>query len=343
MDFVRLGDSDLNVSKVCLGTMTFGQQNTEAEGHAQLNLALNHGVNFIDTAEMYPVPASADTQGRTEEIVGTWLKTQKREDLVLATKVAGNSSMHWIRGGGKLDSKNIRQALETSLKRLQTDYVDLYQVHWPDRFVPKFGGVYFEDKHYYEHAPLLETLEVMNQLIQEGKIRAFGVSNETPYGLCKYTQLAQQHGYQKPVSIQNAYHLLNRTFEVHLAEVSYHENIPLLAYSPLAFGFLTGKYRNQALPEGSRCEQFPTYAGRYRDKPNAAEAIEAYSQLATSLGLTAMALQFIKSRSFCASIIVGATSTTQLTENLKALEGDLSNEVLKGIDEIDRRFPSPCP
>ena len=326
MEYTILGDSELEVSKVCLGTMTFGEQNSEAEGHAQLDLAVERGVNFIDTAEMYPVPASASTQGRTEEVVGTWLAKKDRSKIILATKVAGHSGMHWIRGGGRLDRSNIRQALETSLKRLRTDYVDLYQVHWPDRFVPKFGGIYFEENRYYEHAPILETLETLQKLTDEGKIRAFGVSNETPYGLCKYLSLAEKHGYRKPVSIQNAYHLLNRTFEVHLAEVSYHENIPLLAYSPLAFGFLTGKYRNGARPAGSRLACFPDYASRYRDKTNAASAIDAYAEAAGPQSLTSLALQFVKSRPFCGSVIIGATKLDQLEENLRALEGDLDRQ-----------------
>lgn len=344
MEYSQLGHSDLNVSHVCLGTMTFGQQNTEADGHAQLNLAMSKGVNFIDTAEMYPVPASAQTQGRTEEIVGTWLEKQDRSKVILATKVAGHSNMHWIRGGGRLDRTHIRKALESSLKRLRTDYVDLYQVHWPDRFVPKFGGVYFDETRYYEHAPILETLQALNELIDEGKIRHYGVSNETPYGLCQYISLADRHGLRKPVSIQNAYHLLNRTFEVHLAEVSYHEKIPLLAYSPLAFGFLTGKYRQGQLPEGSRLACFPNYASRYRDKTNASAAIEAYAGMSNeTTTMTDLALQFVKSRPFCGSVIIGATTMTQLDENLTALEGQLSKQQLHQIDEIDRLYPSPCP
>lgn len=343
MKVSRLGTSDFFVSEVCLGTMTFGEQNSETQGHSQLDLAFEHGVNFIDTAEMYPVPADAQTQGRTEEIVGTWLKKRDRDSVILATKVAGNSSMHWIRNGSRLDRTHIRQAVHSSLKRLQTDYIDLYQVHWPDRFVPKFGGVYFDESSYYEHAPLQETLTAMNELIAEGKIRAFGVSNETPYGLCQYFRLAEKMGLTPPVSIQNAYSLLNRTYEVHGAEVSYHENIPLLAYSPLAFGFLTGKYRNGVKPEGSRVARFPTYASRYKNKPNAEEAIEAYAMLAAEIGLTRLALQFVKSRPFCASVIIGATNNQQLEENLTAMQGTLPAHVLEAIDAIDRRFPSPCP
>lgn len=340
MEYTQL--SDFKVSRVCLGTMTFGEQNTEAEGHAQLDFAFERGVNFIDTAEMYPVPADAGTQGRTEAIIGTWLKRQDRTKVVLASKVAGHSGMHWIRGGGRLDESNIRQALESSLKRLQTDYIDLYQVHWPDRYVPKFGEVFFNQDRYYEHAPILETIKVMNDLIQEGKIRAFGLSNETPYGVCRYLQSADLNGWKRPVSIQNAYNLLNRVYEVHLAEVTHHEGIPLLAYSPLAFGFLTGKYRMDARPKGTRLERFPNYASRYRGKPNTQSAIEAYWDLAEGQ-LTSLALQFVKSRPFCGSVIIGATSIDQLTENLDALEGNLTQKQRQAIDAIDRDFPSPCP
>lgn len=343
MRYQQLADSDLKVSEVCLGTMTFGQQNSEAEGHRQLDLALEMGVNFIDTAEMYPVPASAETQGSTETYVGSWLARGNRDKVVLATKVAANSNMTWIRGGGRLDRANIREAIEGSLRRLQTDYVDLYQVHWPDRYVPKFGGFHFKQEQYYDGAPILETMQVMTDLIAEGKIRHYGLSNETPFGTCEYLRLAEKHGLAKPISIQNAYNLLNRVYDTQMAEVSYHSGIPLLPYSPLAFGFLTGKYRNNARPEGSRVATFPKYAQRYQNKVNAAEAIEAYAALAGEAGLTQLALRFCAARPFVASTIIGATNLAQLRDNINAFETPLSEDVMKEIDAIHRRFPNPCP
>lgn len=343
MRYGKLGDSDLEVSDVCLGTMTFGEQNGEGEGHEQLDMAFDRGVNFIDTAEMYPVPARAETQGSTERIVGSWLKQRRREDVILATKVIGKSQMTWIREGGRLNREHIRAAIETSLTRLQTDYVDLYQIHWPDRYVPKFGGYGFETDAYYEGTPILETMQALDELRREGKIRYYGLSNETPWGVGEFVRLAKEHGLSKPVSIQNAYSLLNRTFDPQLAETSFHENIPLLAYSPLAFGFLTGKYRHGAMPEGSRVASFKGYPQRYLDKPNKDEAIEAYAALAGGDGLTAMALRFVRERPFCQSVIIGATNLEQLDMNLRAFEGVLSTEQRKGIEDVHRRYPNPCP
>ncbi|MDJ0838505.1 MAG: aldo/keto reductase [Acidobacteriota bacterium] len=343
MQYNRLGDSDLEVSEVCLGTMTFGEQNTEGEGHRQLDYAVERGVNFIDTAEMYPVPASAETQGATESIVGSWLARGNRDKVILATKVAGRSPMTWIRNGSGHDRANIRAAIETSLTRLRTDYVDLYQLHWPDRYTPRFGGLAFHRKHYRDGAPFQESLETLNDLVREGKIRHWGVSNETPYGIGQFVKLAEQNGFPKPVSIQNAYNLLNRVFDVHLAETVFHENIGLLAYSPLGFGYLTGKYRNGARPEGSRIQRFPNYAQRYRDKTNAEEAVDAYAELAGDHGLTEMALQFCKSRPFCKSTIIGATDMGQLKQNIDAFDGELSDDRLKEIEAVHRRYPNPCP
>jgi len=340
----RLGASELIVSEVCLGTMTFGKQNTEAEGHRQLDYALDRGVDFIDTAEMYPVPAEAETQGSTESIVGSWLKDQRRDAVVVATKVAGSSRMTWIRNGSGLTRDHIRAAIETSLRRLQTDYVDLYQLHWPDRYVPKFGGYAFEQDQYYAGADFEESMAAMAELIEEGKIRAWGVSNETPYGIGRFAAIAERDGYPKPVSIQNAYNLLNRTFDLHLAESVFHAKIGLLAYSPLAFGFLTGKYRGGARPESARITRFPRYGARYKDRVNADEAIEAYAALASDHGnLTALALQFCKSRPFCASTIIGATTMDQLRENIDAFTSDLTTDQLAAIEKVHRRYPNPCP
>ena len=345
MHYQVLGTSDLSVSRVCLGTMTFGMQNTEAEGHAQLDAALARGVTFIDTAEMYPVPAMAETVHRTESIVGSWLKQGPRDRVVLATKVAAHSAMTWIRDGARLDRAQIRTAVEGSLRRLQTDHIDLYQIHWPDRYVPKFGGLHFNEAEYYSHAPILETMQAMAELQAEGKIHHYGLSNETPWGTCRYLHLAERHGLPRPVSIQNAYSLLNRTYDSHMAEVSYHENLPLLAYSALAFGYLTGKYRGGHLPEGSRVALFPEYPQRYKAKVNREEATEASARLADEAGisLTTLALRFAASRPFMGAVIIGATNLTQLAENIDAFEAPLSPDLLEAIDAVHFRYPNPCP
>jgi len=325
--------------------MTFGQQNDEASAHAQLDLALSNGINFIDTAEMYPVPARAETQSATETIVGSWLKQGNRDKVVLATKVAAFSGMNWIRGGGRLDRDNIRKAVEDSLTRLQTDYIDLYQLHWPDRYVPKFGGLHFEQGEYYEHAPIQESLQALAELVQEGKIRYYGLSNETPWGTCRFMSLADTQGLPRPVSIQNAYSLLNRTYDSQMAEVSFHEKIPLMAYSALAFGYLSGKYSGGNLPENSRVALFPDYPQRYKGKVNAEQAIEAYAALAQEQGisLATLALRFVSSRPFMGATIIGATSLTQLEENIRAFDAPLSADAASAIDAIHFRFPNPCP
>ena len=257
MKYLCLGDSDLRVSEVCLGTMTWGEQNSAQEAHAQLDFAVEHGVDFFDTAELYPVPARAETQGRSEEILGAWLKGRDRSRYRVASKVIGKSRLAWIRNGGGLDRAHIRAAVEGSLRRMQTDYIDLYQLHWPDRYTPRFGGLHFEPQRFQEGAPILESLEALSELIREGKIRHFGLSNETPYGLGQFIALAEKHDLPKPVSLQNAYNLLNRVFEIDLLETCFHERVTLLAYSPLAFGFLSGKYRNGAKPEKGAGEPVP--------------------------------------------------------------------------------------
>lgn len=341
METIGLGDSDLQVSRVCLGSMTWGQQNTAAEGHAQLDMAVDQGINFIDTAEMYPVPASADTQGSTETILGQWLKQRDRSSLIVASKVAGHSNMHWIRNGGGLDAANIQAACDTSLQRLQCDYIDLYQVHWPDRYVNKFGERDYQVTRTQDRASILETMQTMAALIKAGKIRHYGVSNETPYGIAQYVKLAEQHGLPKPVSIQNCYNMLNRTYETHLLEMCYRENIPLLAYSPLAFGLLTGKYRGGHQPEQARLVQFPNYAKRYRNRPSADEAIEAYANLDDDL--TSLALRFVHHRPFPVVSIIGATSCEQLRQNLAAFKQPFSQHLQRAIDAIHDRYPNPCP
>jgi aryl-alcohol dehydrogenase-like predicted oxidoreductase len=345
MEYRKLGKSDLNVSAVCLGTMTFGQQNTEQEGHTQLDYAIERGVNFIDTAEMYPVPPRAETVTRTETIVGSWLKKQPRDRIVLATKVTGpRRSMKWIRGGpAALDRTNIRTAIEGSLQRLQADYIDLYQLHWPERNVPMFGGDQFDQAQETEAVSIREQLEILSELVQEGKVRYVGLSNETPWGVMSFLRAAEEHDLPRIVSIQNAYNLLNRTFEWGLAEVVYREQLGLLAYSPLAFGHLSGKYLADGDGQG-RVTQFKGFAQRY-EKFNVEPAVSAYVELARKNGLSPvqLALSFVYRRWFVASTIIGATNMGQLVENIDAWEKPLSEDVLAEIELIYRRFTNPAP
>ncbi len=345
MDYRPLGSSELQVSRVCLGTMTFGQQNSEAEAHAQLDRARSHGINFIDTAELYPVPPQAETYSRTETLIGRWLKTQPRDQVVLATKVAGPSrGMNWIRGGPKgLDRANIRAALEGSLTRLQTDYVDLYQLHWPERNVPMFGQYRFEPKHERDGTPILAQLETLGELVREGKIRHIGLSNETPWGVCQFLKLAEERGLPRVASIQNAYNLLNRVYESGLAEIGYREQVGLLAYSPLAFGHLSGKYLDDPQTPG-RISEFPAFGQRYT-KENLRPAVAAYCDLARRHGLTpaAMALAFVASREFVTSTIIGATTLEQLQDNIAACATTLSPEILAGIETLHLRYTHPAP
>jgi aryl-alcohol dehydrogenase-like predicted oxidoreductase len=341
----RLGNSDLEVTHICLGTMTFGQQNSEAEAHEQLNYALNHGINFVDTAEMYPVQARAETSGRTEEYVGSWLKHQARDRIILATKATGpGRAFDWIRNGQLHFSRdNLQQALHGSLQRLQTDYVDLYQLHWPDRNVPVFGSYHFHPEQERESAPLQEALTTMAEFIQAGKIRHWGLSNETPWGVMTVLRLADEMGLPRPVSVQNGYNLLNRTWENGLSEIGYREHISLLAYSPLGFGHLTGKYLADPKAQG-RATLFPGFAGRY-SKPNTARAIAAYVELARQHGLTPthLALAFAYNKWCVTSAIIGATSLHQLQEDLAADQVELSPAILEGIEQIHLQFPNPAP
>ena len=345
MKTTLLGSSPLSVSTVCLGTMTFGQQNTEAEAHAQLDYARSRGVNFIDVAEMYPVPAKAETTGRTEQYVGSWLRRQARDSVVLATKATGpGRTMNWIRGG-ELDftKDNLQKALEGSLRRLQTDYVDLYQLHWPARNVPMFGGYHFDPSQERAMVPLRETLETLASFIQAGKIRHWGLSNETPWGLMSFLRLADELGLPRPATVQNAYSLVNRTWENGLAEIGYREKVSLLAYSPLAFGHLSGKYLADPAASG-RVNLFAGFAGRYT-KPHTAKAVAAYAELARAHGLTPtqLALGFAYGRWCVGSTIIGATSQAQLQENLDVADVVLSPAVLAGIEEIHLAYPNPAP
>lgn len=349
MQLRKLGDTDIDVSIICLGTMTWGSQNSEAEGHAQIDYALDQGVNFLDTAEGYPVtPVRAETQGRTEEIIGTWIASRKgRDRIVLATKVAGPSRdpVRVFRGGNnRLDRKNIEQAVDDSLRRLQTDYIDLYQLHWPDRTVASFGqrGQSRLDDH-PDTVPIIETLSALGDLVKAGKIRHIGVSNETPWGVNEYLKAAREAGLPKIASIQNAYNLLNRIFEIGLSEIALREHVGLLAYSPLAAGNLTGKYLGGVVPSGSRREVAKQFV-RY-DSPTQPEATARYVALAKNHGLDPahLALAFVNSRAFVTSTIIGATSLDQLRTDIASVAVTLSDEVLAEIENIHRSLPDPCP
>ncbi|MDA0224746.1 MAG: aldo/keto reductase [Proteobacteria bacterium] len=341
----RLGGSGLEVTDICLGTMTWGEQNTEAEAHAQIDWALDHGINFIDTAEMYPVPPKRETQGSTETIVGTWLgKNRARRDaIVLASKIAGPGRREWIRNGeNHISAKTIPWAIDDSLKRLQTDHIDLYQIHWPERNVPMFGTWQFDASKEREAVPMLEQLEAMGAAIKSGKIRAWGLSNETAYGLAAFVHLARTHGLPAPASVQNGYNLVSRMFDGDPAEASFHLDVPLLAYSPLAMGLLAGKYRGGAKPAAARLAKFPDFGDRYK-RPAVTVAAEAYCALAERHGLTptGMALAFVRSRVFVASTIIGATSVAQLDELAGHFDRTLPAEVIVEIDAINRANFSP--
>ncbi|MBI3728487.1 MAG: aldo/keto reductase [Burkholderiales bacterium] len=345
MKKILLGNSQLNVSTICLGTMTFGEQNTEAEAHEQLDYVLERGINFIDTAEMYPVMPRAATQGKTEQYIGSWIKKSgKRSEIVLATKVAGPSrGMGWIRNGeNDLNEKNIRSAIETSLQRLQTDYIDLYQLHWPSRNAPIFGQKQFDPALERPCTEIAETVAVLNAMVKEGKIRAFGVSNETSWGVSEFIKQAELQGAANIASIQNAYNLVNRSFEQGLDETCFRENVGLLAYSPLAFGQLTAKYTDDAKAHGRLTIFPPTWSPRYM-RATVFEASKRYAALAREHGLTPaqLALAWCYSRSFVASTIIGATNLTQLKENIDALDVQLSDEVVQGINRIHEELSNP--
>ena len=332
------------VSKICLGTMTWGQQNTEAEAHEQISYALDRGINMLDAAEMYPVPPRAETQGRTEEYIGTWFKkTGLRDKYILATKAAGpNPEFHYLRGGPRFTREQLMEAVDGSLRRLQTDCIDLYQLHWPDRYTNFFGQRGYLHREQPE-TPIDETLRALQELVAAGKIKTIGLSNETPWGTMKFLELADREGLPRVESIQNPYGLLNRTYEIAMAEVSHREDVGLLAYSPLGMGLLTGKYRHGARPEGSRMAVFERFT-RY-DGAETLEATEQYLQLADDHGLnpTHMALAFVNTRPFVLSNIIGATTMEQLKMNIDSLDVNLSKDVLKGIEAIQQRLPNPAP
>ncbi len=345
MKYKKLGDSNLLVSEICLGTMTYGHQNTREEAQQLLDYAVSQGVNFIDTSETYPFPNKAEIPGITEEYIGQWLMNQQRDQLIIATKVAGVSpQLTWIRKGqNRIDRANVTEALESSLKRLQTDYIDLYQIHWPDRYVPLFGDPDYDPKRERDTVPIAEQLEVFANLIQAGKIRYLGVSNETAWGVCEFCHVAQQLNLPKIVSIQNAFSLFNRIFHINIAEACRFNHVGLLAYNPLAFGFLTGKYLSE-IPKNSRLDLFGGMYSRY-DQANINAAAQCYADLAHQHGITPaqLALAYVRSRWFVTSTIVGATKIEQLQENLSSVTIELDETMLTEIDRIHRRYPNPTP
>tara|TARA_B100001559_G_C16404674_1_gene577423 strand:+ start:34 stop:1074 length:1041 start_codon:yes stop_codon:yes gene_type:complete len=346
VEYRKLGNTDIDVSVICLGTMTWGQQNTMEEGHEQMDYALDQGVNFFDAAELYPIPPKAETQGKTEECIGSWFKTTgNRENVILATKVAGRSPMSWFRGEGtKLDRENIETAVDASLERLQTDYIDLYQLHWPDRPMSMFGSGGIGYKHIdSESIPINETLEVLSDLVSSGKIRYVGLSNETPWGLSEFLKYSEMNDLPQVVSVQNAYNFLNRTYEQGMSEYFHRSQVGLLAYSPLAQGYLTGKYIDGARPEGSRTALFER-GDRY-EVPGANEAIKSYVAYAETIGMDAsvMANAFVNSRDFVTSNIIGATTMEQLKLAVGSIEVKLDEENLQAIEQIHRNNPNLCP
>lgn len=345
MKYNRWGRTDLLVSEICLGTMTWGQQNTEAEAHAQLDYAVAQGINFIDTSEMYPVPPRAETAHRTEQHIGTWLKRQARDKLIVASKVAGPGRRDWLRGGKtSVNRANITEAVDASLKRLQTDYIDLYQIHWPDRNVQMFGMTEFSPKRERETVPIPEQIETMGELIKAGKIRHYGLSNETSWGVARFCWLAEQHRLPAPISVQNVYNLVSRQFDLDLAEVSHRENVPLLAYSPLAGGLLSGKYVGGAKPEGARFSLFAEFQPRYA-RPVVQTAVADYAALAKKRGLAAdqMALAFVRQRWFVGATIIGATKMDQLKRNIDSVGVTLDEATLVDIEAVHSKYSTPAP
>lgn len=344
MQYCELGKSGIKVSKICLGTMTFGEQNIEQEAHEQLDYAITQGINFIDTAEMYPVPPRENTQGQTEQYIGSWLKKYgQRDQIVLATKVSGPGMMPYLRSGPQLTPEHINAAIDTSLERLQTDYIDLYQVHWPARDTNFFGKLGYQHSNKDTSISIEDSYECLVKLIDQGKVRHLGISNETPWGTMQYQHFVKTNNWPHIVSVQNPYSLLNRTYEIGMAEISHRENIGLLAYSPLGFGVLTGKYLNGNFPKNARLTLFERF-NRYSNEQGV-NAIQAYVDLSHKYGYspTQMALAFVTSRPFVTANIIGATSLDQLRENIDSINLELSSEVLEEIELLHQKQPNPCP
>ncbi len=344
MNYKKLGNTDINVSTICLGTMTWGEQNTQSEAFEQMNYSLENGVNFWDTAELYAVPPKAETYGHTETIIGNWFeKTKKRKDVILASKVGGPSRKYIRNGENSFTGKNLEDALHGSLERLKTDYIDLYQLHWPERNVNNFGklGYEHEENDWNKFENVLENLK---KFVDQGKIRYVGLSNETPWGVMNYLQLAKDKDLPRMMAIQNPYSLLNRSYEVGLAEVSIRENIGCLAYSPLASGYLSGKYRNKQFPKGSRMERDFDFWTRYR-KPNMENAVEDYYRISQKfeLDMSQMSIKFCEVQDFMTSVIIGATTMEQLKTNVESVKVNLDSEVIKEINNVQKKYPNPCP
>ena len=346
MNYKKLGSTDVDVSTICLGTMTWGEQNSKADGFEQMDYAIDNGVNFWDTAEIYAIPMREETYGETENIIGEWFKkTKKRDKVILATKVSGPTSKEYIRGGGcSYDKKSMSEALEKSLKRMQTDYIDLYQLHWPERNTNFFGKQGYEhDSNEKNWIAFEEILENLKKFVDAGKIRYVGLSNETAWGLAKCLELSKLKNLPKMMAVQNPYNLLNRTYEVGLAEISVREQSGLLAYSPLAFGYLTGKYRNNNMPKGSRIDLFKDFT-RYNNE-NSIKAIEEYYKISQKFNLdfAQMSIKFCEIQPFVTSVIIGATTMQQLKTNVESVNVKLDNEIINEINEVQKLYPNPCP
>lgn len=345
MKYTKIPNTNIEVSKICLGTMTFGEQNTEIEAHEQMDYAVSKGVNFFDTAEMYSVPGRKETQGNSERIIGSWLKDKKREDIIIASKISGpNPGLSYIREPQQFTKKLILETVEKNLSRLQTDYIDVYQLHWPDRNMNCFGKLnYKHNENERWEDKISELVEAMDALVKAGKIRHYGLSNEAPWGTMRHLQESTSKGFTRAKTVQNPYCLLNRSYEVGMAEVSMRENIGLLAYSPLGFGVLSGKYFNNQLPEKSRIKLFPNYS-RYSNK-QAMFLAEKYDALAKQNGMSLieLSLAFIEAQPFLTSTIIGATTIEQLKENIATIDIKLTQELLQEIDEIHNLQPNPAP
>ena len=346
MIFKKIGNTDLKVSIICLGTMTWGEQNSQKEAFEQMDYAQERGINFFDTAELYSIPPKEKTYGKTEEIIGNWfIEKKNRDKIILATKISGPGPS-WIRGGGlQYTKKSMEKAIDDSLKRLRTDFIDLYQLHWPERKTNYFGKLgYDHDNKEDKWNDFKSILEILKKFIEQGKIRYIGLSNETAWGLSKFLEISKIFKLPKMMSVQNPYNLLNRTYEIGLAEISVREKSGLLAYSPLAFGFLSGKYRNNNLPDGSRMKLFGDFFPRYKSI-SSTKAIEEYYKIAkkNNLSLTQMSLAFVNSRSFLTSNIIGATNMEQLKENIGSINIKLNNEIIKEINSIHKNNPNPAP
>ena len=348
----KLGKTDIMVSEICLGSMTWGQQNSEQEAHEQLSFAIEKGINFIDTAEMYAVPPKKETYGLTETYIGTWLLNQDRSKIILATKLAGRTSnmpsgppgLDWIRNGPRLNKNHIFEALHGSLKRLNTDYIDVYQLHWPERNVNNFGQLGYKHSPREDDIKIEVTLEALSEAVNKGLIRHIGLSNESPWGVMKFLSAAEKFNLPRIVTIQNPYSLLNRSFEVGLSEISINEDVGLLPYSPLAGGVLTGKYLNGNKPENARMTLFERMGTRYSNK-HAENAVLEYQKIAQkhNLNLTQMSINFVTKQNFVTSNIIGATSLKQLEENIDSVNCNLSEEVMEEINKVHQIFTYPCP